>query len=128
MLQGFYRELKRYTLEDIAFIVTGKRDVSEAVRKAINTLRRYGVLKAVKSTVEEYAALENEDIVLTETISDSTQVLYSFDFVGVILIDNFVFKVYPKYIETTERLLIKFKQILRVIEKYNNKNQIIYLH
>ncbi len=128
MMQGFYRELKRYTLEDIAFVLTGKRDVTEAVRKAINTLRRYGILKAVKNTVEDYTSLENEDIILTETISDSTQVLYSFDFVGVVLVDTFVFKIYPKYIETTERLLKKFKQVLHVIEKYNNKNQIIYLH
>lgn len=128
MAQGFYRELKRYTLEEIAFVVTNRRDVTEPVRKAINTLRRYGILKAVKNTIDDYTLLENEDIILTETVSDNTQVLYSFDFVGVVMADNFVFKVYPKYIETTEQLMIKFKQILRVIEKYNNKHQIIYLH
>lgn len=128
MNQGFYRELKRYTLEEIAFIVTGKRDITEQVRKAINTLRRYGILKAVKNTAEEYTSLENEDIILTETISDSSQVLYSFDFVGVIMVESFVFKVYPKYIDVADNLLIKFKQVLRIIEKYNNKNQIIYLH
>ncbi len=116
MIQGFYRELKRYTLEEIAFVVTGKKDVTEPVKKAINTLRRYGILKAVKNTAEDYASLDNEDIVLTETVSDSTQVLYSFDFVGIVLAENHIFKVYPKYIDNTEHLFERWKQVLRAIK------------
>ena len=78
-------------------------------------------MKAVKNTAEDYASLDNEDIVLTETVSDSTQVLYSFDFVGIVLAENHIFKVYPKYIDNTEHLFDRFKQVLRVIEKYNNR-------
>lgn len=44
---------------------------------------------------------------------------YQFVYVGVIIIDNIVINCYPKYITSKDNIKNDFKQIIRVIKKYN---------
>lgn len=44
---------------------------------------------------------------------------YQFDYVGVIIIENIIINVYPKYITSEDKIKSDFKQVIRVIKKYN---------
>ncbi|MDO5859103.1 LlaJI family restriction endonuclease, partial [Methanobrevibacter sp.] len=44
---------------------------------------------------------------------------YQFSYVGVIIIENVIINVYPKYITSQENIKNDFKQVIRVIKKYN---------
>lgn len=48
-----------------------------------------------------------------------------FTFVGVITIEGRVLKCYPKYLLDTTAPKTELKQVLKVLEKYNSKEQII---
>ena len=42
---------------------------------------------------------------------------YQFSFVGVIIIENVIINVYPKYITSKDNIKSDFKQVIRVIKK-----------
>ena len=42
--------------------------------------------------------------------------------------NKYVFKCYPKYIETEDNVMQKLKTIMKVIKKYNENGQIINLY
>ena len=44
---------------------------------------------------------------------------YQFNFVGIIIVDEYVINCYPKYIKNEDNIDGDFKQILQVIKKYN---------
>ena len=48
---------------------------------------------------------------------------YQFSYVGVIILDNIVLNIYPKYIKNEENIEKDFKQTLQVIKKYKNSNE-----
>ena len=48
---------------------------------------------------------------------------YIFNYVGVIIVDEFVINCYPKYIPNEENIESDFKEILRVIKKYKHLNE-----
>ena len=48
---------------------------------------------------------------------------YQFNYVGVIIIDNVVLNIYPKYIKNEDNIENDFKQTLQVIKKYNKLNE-----
>lgn len=54
--------------------------------------------------------------------------LYVFTFVGVITIEGRVLKCYPKYLLDTTAPKTELKQVLKVLEKYNSKEQIIRMY
>ncbi len=45
--------------------------------------------------------------------------VYQFDYVGVIIIEDLIINVYPKYITSKANIKGDFKQVIRVIKKYN---------
>ena len=51
-----------------------------------------------------------------------------FSFVGVIVVYGRVLKCYPKYINSCGSPVVQMKQIMRVLEKYNSKEQVIKLY
>ena len=48
--------------------------------------------------------------------------IFKFNFVGVIIVDNYIINCYPKYIPNEDNIEDDFAQIIRVIKKYKNMN------
>lgn len=123
----FVREQKRYTQEDLI----GKFCCTE--KEAIHILKRlkeYGVLKAVKATVDqkELTDLVNEDIEIADVEVGENEYLYVFTFVGVITVEGYVLECCPKYLLDTATPKAELKLVLKVLEKYNSKEQIIRMY
>ena len=51
---------------------------------------------------------------------------FQFNFVGIIIVENVVMKCYPKYIKHENNISKDFKQIIEVIRKFNESNEIDY--
>ncbi|MBE6498053.1 MAG: LlaJI family restriction endonuclease [Methanobrevibacter sp.] len=45
---------------------------------------------------------------------------YQFVYVGVIIIENIILNIYPKYITSESNIKADFKQVINVVKKYNN--------
>lgn len=125
MANGFFRERKHYRIHDIAKELN---NISiEEAKHLVGILKKYGVVKAVKASKPEYEDLSNVDIVLTDVVENNEDIEYIFDFVGVIMLEQQVFKCYPKYIHSSNEPIDQLKQILKVIKKYNEKEQLVHL-
>lgn len=94
----------------------------------IGTLKKYNLLKTVRNDKPEYSDLSDQDIVIGEVPDDSSEFSYIFSFVGVILLDDLVLLCYPKYIDNDEEPFDKLKTVIKVIEKYNQKEQLVHLY
>jgi hypothetical protein len=127
MVKGFFRERKHYTLQTIANNLFEENVDLEETRRLVGILKKYGIVKAVKRTKPEFDDLSNEDIILTDVVHDSGDIEYVFDYVGVVALEGYVFKCYPKYIKSTNEPFDELKQVLKVIKKYNSSEQLIYL-
>ncbi|MDE6606255.1 MAG: LlaJI family restriction endonuclease [Lachnospiraceae bacterium] len=66
-------------------------------------------------------------MIFTDITEGNLEVKYTFDFVGVVVLGEYVFKCYPKYISSTLEPVQQLKQVLKVIQKYNDKEQAVYL-
>lgn len=124
MAKGFFRELKHYKLHEIA------KNIDESIEKTkslVGILKKYGIVKAVKASKPEFEDLSNSDIVLTDVIENNYEIEYVFDFVGVVMVEDYVFKCYPKYIRSTDVPKEQLKQVLKVLKKYNDKEQLVHL-
>lgn len=122
MKSCFIKEQKRYSLNSLSSILNIEE---ESLIRVLKKLRQYGILKIVKNNNEELDRsdlLVDEDII-TEVNSDADN-LYIFNFVGVFIASNIVFKCYPKYIQS-ENYHNHLKKIISVLEKYNSENQIV---
>lgn len=127
MISVFLREQKRYAQEELtkAFECTEEKTV-----RILKRLKEYGVLKAVKSndTQKDLTDLLDEDIEIADVEVGENEYLYVFTFVGVITIEGRVLKCYPKYLLKAQEPKSELKQVLRVLEKYNSKEQIIRMY
>ena len=125
MTKGFFRELKHYNLHEISMeFNTG----TEETKRLVGILKKYGIIKAVKASKPEYEDLSNQDIIITDVVENNSDIDYVFDFVGVVKVEDYVFKCYPKYISSTNIPIQQLKKVLKVIKKYNDKEQLIYLY
>ena len=120
MISVFLREQKRYTQEDLV------KEFYCSEEKTIHILKRlkeYGVLKAVKAndSQKDLTDLADEDIEIADVEVGENEYLYVFTFVGVITIEGRVLldATAPK---------AELKQVLKVLEKYNSKKQIIRMY
>ena len=127
MISVFLREQKRYTQEDL---VREFHCSEEKTVRILKRLKEYGVLKAVKAndTQKDLTDLVEEDIEIAEVEVGENEYLYVFTFVGVITIEGRVLKCYPKYLLDATAPKEELKQILKVLEKYNSKEQIIRMY
>ena len=121
---AFIREQKRYSLHELEKILCSS---SEKTISIIRKLKEYGMLKTVKSTdnQKDLSDLTDDGIVIADVENSENEYLYVFTFVGVIVVAGCVLKCYPKYLPDNAHPLIELKQILRVIEKYSSKDQVI---
>lgn len=125
MARGFFRERKHYKLYEIS----QEYDISmEETKRLVGILKKYGIVKAVGASKPEYEELSDQDLILTDVSETNADVDYLFDFVGVVMLEEYVFKCYPKYIISTAEPVRQLKQVLQVIKKYNEKEQLIYLY
>lgn len=127
MISVFLREQKRYTQEEL---VKAFKCSEEKTVRILKRLKEYGVLKAVKANEEQkdLTDLIDEDIEIADVEVGENEYLYVFTFVGVITIEGRVLKCYPKYLLEDEAPLTELKQVLKVLEKYNSKEQIIRMY
>lgn len=124
MISEFVREQKRYTQKDLCRIL----DCSEGQGvPLIRKLKEFGVLKAVKASdiQREMSDLIDEDIEVADVEAGEDEYFYVFTFVGVIVIAGRVLKSYPKYLLHAEQPKDELRQVLKVLEKYNTKEQIV---
>lgn len=124
MKSCYVKEQKRYTLNELTELLQVK---SSHLIEILKRLREYNILKIVNNKKEEMDRsdlLQDEDLV-TE-VNDKSDYLYVFNFVGVFIVSDIVFKCYPKYI-TNKNPHEHLKKVIKVLEKYNSNNQIIPL-
>ena len=127
MISVFLREQKRYTQEDL---VKEFHCSEEKTVRILKRLKGYGVLKAVKAndTQKDLTDLLDEDIEIADVEVGENEYLYVFTFVGVITIEGRVLKCYPKYLLDATISKAELKQVLKVLEKYNSREQIIRMY
>ena len=127
MISVFLREQKRYTQKELTevFQCSGEKTVDTLKR-----LKKYGILKTVKATDQQkdLTDLLDTDTEIADIAVGENEYLYVFPFVGVITIDGRVLKCYPKYLPDNTAPKAELKQILKVLEKYNAKEQIIRMY
>ena len=126
MISKFVREQKRYTQENLRNIFDCTAEKTVAI---IKKLKEYGVLKAVKATdlQKDMSDLIDKDIEVIDVEIGENEFLYVFTFVGVITVSGCVLKCYPKYISNIAPKT-ELKQIIKVLERYNAKEQIIRMY
>ena len=124
MISKFVREQKRYTQKDLREILEFSE---EETVKRIRKLKEFGVLKAVKASdvQRDMSDLLDEDIEVADVEVGEDEYLYVFTFVGVIVVAGRVLKCYPKYLLNTEAPKDELRQVIKVLEKYNTKEQIV---
>ncbi len=124
MISVFIREQKRYTQDELCNLLECSGELATNI---IKKLKEYGVLKTVKSTdkQKDLTELSDADVEIVDVEIGDTEYLYVFTFVGVITVAGRVLKCYPKYLLHAEKPISELKQVLRVLEKYSSKEQII---
>lgn len=127
MISVFIREQKRYTQNELvkAFECSEEKTVHMLKR-----LKEYGVLKTVKANEQQkdLTDIVDEDIEIADIEIGDNEYLYVFTFVGVITIEGCVLKCYPKYLLNEVAPLSELKLVLKVLKKYNSKEQIIRMY
>mgnify|MGYP000618160298 CR=1 FL=1 len=93
----------------------------------IRKLKEFGVLKAVKASdvQKNLADLLEEDIEVVDVEVGENKYLYVFTFVGVIVVSGRVLKCYPKYLLSAKEPTDELRKVIKVLEKYNAKEQIV---
>ena len=124
IISVFLKEQKRYTQSELIKILSISK---EKTIKILKRLKEYGVLKNVKklNIQKELTELYAEDETIIDIENESGEYLYVFIFVGIIVIEGIILKIFPKYIFSTVEPVKELKQILNVISHYNKKNQLI---
>ena len=124
LTSSFVREQQRYTLTELSNILACSLDETVNI---VRKLKEFGILKTVSATdsQKELSELTDDDITITEVNADSDDSFFVFTFVGVAVVARHVLKCYPKYIKNIKNPFNELRQILKVLEKYNSRNQII---
>lgn len=124
MHSEFIREQKRYKQEELCKIFSCSEDKTVSI---IRKLKEFGVLKTVKAEEKQrdMSELIDEDIEISEVETGKNECLYVFTFVGIIVVFGIVLKCYPKYLLTIINPEEELKQVIKVLEKYNSKEQTI---
>ena len=127
MISKYVKEQKRYTQDELRKIFECTADETVQI---IRKLKEYGIVKNVKKSDRQsmLSDLVEEDIKVTDIESGERELYYVFSFVGVIVVYGRVLKCYPKYINSCGSPVAQMKQIMRVLEKYNSKEQVIKLY
>ena len=126
MISEFVREQKRYTRKDLCKLF---RCPEEDIVSLIHKLKEAGVLKTVNSSdfQREMPNLMDENTEFADIEISGNKYLYVFTFVGIIVVAGCILKCYPKYLLNDEHPKNELQQVLKVLEKYNAKNQVVQM-
>lgn len=116
----YFREQERYTQKDICEILDCNEDKVVAL---IKRLKEFGVIKRVKKDAVDLQEIDNDDYGVAPVVLGDTESLYAFCFVGVLWVNEFIIKCYPKYIHNNKAPVGDFKEVLQVIKHYNHKKE-----
>ena len=124
MISRFLREQKRYTQKELCQMLQCSEEKAVPL---IRKLKEYGVLKAVKASDAQrnMSDLLDEDIEVADVEAGENEYLYVFTFVGVITVAGRILKCYPKYLLNASEPKEELKTVLKVLERYNSKEQIV---
>lgn len=87
--------------------------MKEIYIKELKEYSKENILKLMKK--ESFYKLLENDYIKKE---DNNH--FKFNFVGVIIVDNYIIKCYPKYIPNKDNIKSDFNQVMKVIKKYKN--------
>ena len=124
MKTAYIREQERYTQSNLSTLLDASyTEIIPIIRR----LKEFGVLKAVKATDDQkdMSDLLYEDIEISDVVAEDNEHYYVFTFVGVISIQSRILICYPKYLQNGLKPISEMRQIIKVLEKYNSKEQII---
>lgn len=124
MHSEFVREQKRHTQKELCKIFSCSEEKTVSI---IRKLKEFGVLKAVKAEEKQrdMSELIDENIEISDVEIGENEYLYVFTFVGIIVVSGIVLKCYPKYLLTATHPEQELTQVIKVLEKYNSKEQTI---
>ncbi|SFE61285.1 LlaJI family restriction endonuclease [Succiniclasticum ruminis] len=124
MISKFLREQKRYSQRELCAIFECSE---EKVVPIIRKLKEFGVFKAVRATDTQRSMSEllEEDIEVADVETGEDEYLYVLTFVGVITVAGRVLKCYPKYLLHNSEPKKELHQIIKVLQKFNKKEQIV---
>lgn len=127
MITAYVREQRRYSQEELRALFICSTD---EVVHLIKHLKEYGIVKAVKASdsQRDLSDLSEEDVAVADVEAGSNEYLYVFTFVGVISIAGRILKCYPKYLRKTNEPKVELKQVIKVLEKFNSKEQIVRMY
>lgn len=128
---AYFREIRTsYTLED--FKQKLELNDIEKAKKVVAALKRIGVAKAVKKNFNPDTLNEQEnEYIITDDISANPDIAYTLNYVGCIYTEDCLIKCYPKYVDCDEKnpkLTEHFKQVLKVLRKFNAKEEQVHLY
>ena len=120
------QELKPYSYRQIVEWLGQDENTSDNIIKSLIVMN---ILKRLSSDVGKMELEDLLEVEEFEEIEDSiNKNMYVFKYVGMIMVGQVCFFVYPKYIKNMDTDVNegyrKFKQILSVIRKYQSKEQI----
>lgn len=123
MKAAFVKEQKRYTRAELIELL-GASD--ERAANTIGRLKEFGILKTVRSSdaQKDMSDLLEEDVITVDTGS-AADPYYIVTFVGLVVVGGCVLKCYPKYLEDDSCPTEKLAQVLRVLEQYNAREQMV---
>ena len=127
MKSVFIKEQTAYTRKQLLDLFSNDSD-DQAVQ-CIKKLKEYGILKTVKvdDPYADLSELEDLEIIVDEDNPEDDN-RYVFSFVGVVIVNGFVLKCFPKYILSKNEPLGELKQVMQVLEKFNSREQIIKMY
>lgn len=118
----YFRELRKYTPGEIE----QKLQINdEEVKKLLRELIINNVVNKVKenSDTDETEDEESNQVEEAEEANETSDKKYVFTYVGIIVLGEYTFICYPKYISSTEKPLDEMKQVLKVLDKYKKQEQ-----
>lgn len=122
----YVREQKRYTKQELRTLFSYSE---QEVQGFLQRLKAYGIVKAVKRTAQQldFTELTDDDIAVASEPTEDENCFYVFTYVGILTLGNRILKCYPKY-QLSGPSDASMKQIIKVLQRYGAKEQIIHLY
>lgn len=124
MISVFLREQKCYARKELMDLFECSENQLDLI---VRKLKEFGIVKFVRLSRAQFnmSELVDETIEVGALEIDSREYDYVFTFVGIVVVAGRILKCYPKYLFNVEKPIIELREICKVIEKYNSKEQSI---
>lgn len=125
MISAYIKELKRYSLKELTHIFKFENSVERD--SFFLKLKASGIIKPINNKSKEFNDFETLDELyeISDDFEDENTI-YVFNYVGVVIIDNRILIIFPKYLTNEINIVEDMKKILKVIQKYKVDNYELY--